>query len=279
MMFRSRLVLVALLACSPFIGSAPILQAQRVDTLRMTVRWEVAEGVHSTADSLGKLSGVAMDASGVVYVSDIADARVWVFAPDGKSLRSIGRKVLRARDAPRSRTAHGVVPSVHAGGRTPGLPRGAGIPLRPHEHRLRAPQRERRDRLAALSARLDSITVPWSQVEGVPAAVRARQVPEHYPPFLAAYSAEDGRIWVRRWVANGDARTVFDVFDWSGSGDRCSFRDPVRRTGFDESVPMPVDLALVPAVEVEREPFGEAEVRSPVTRLEHSSSSFRRSLP
>jgi DNA-binding beta-propeller fold protein YncE len=33
-----------------------------------------------------------MDAAGVIYVSDIADARVWVFGPDGRSLRSIGRK-------------------------------------------------------------------------------------------------------------------------------------------------------------------------------------------
>ena len=337
---------IALFAASFF---ASLVQAQRVDTLKMALRWEVSDGVHPTADSLGRLSGIAMDAAGVVYVSDIADARVWVFAPDGRSVRSIGRKgrgpgefesptgigigpdgKLYVRDAvhvsrfgPDSETrrltrfessfrgppfadwasllatrfdrdGHLFYPSFNSmnraqrtglffqytlagelsdslevpafprapsttayvridasGGRVlKGLshvpfahlpvwdltPRGtlvygdgetyalretdrAGRVVREYRRAvapLRIPARERRDSLAALTARLDSITVPWSQVGGVPEAVRARQVPEHYPPFLAVYAAEDGRIWVRRWVANDEARTVFDVFDADG---------------------------------------------------------------
>lgn len=335
-------VIIAVCAAAP-------LPAQQADTLRMTLRWEVSEGVHPTADSLGRLSGVAMDAGGVVYVSDIADARIWVFAPDGKSLRSIGRKgrgpgefesptgigiapdgKLYVRDAVHvsrfgtdpetgrltrfeesfrgppfadwysplatrfDRAGHLYYPSFNnldrsartgwfrrftlggeqrdslevpafpsapsstayvrldaTGGRMlSGLnhvpfeplpvwdvtPRGtllsgdgrsyllretdaAGRLVREYRRAVqpeRIPPRERRDSLAALSARLDSITVPWSQVQGVPPAVRARQLPEHYPPFLAAYAAEDGRVWVRRWVANSDARTVFDVFEADG---------------------------------------------------------------
>ena len=325
------------------------LHAQRVDTLRMTLRWEVAEGKHPTADSLGKLSGVAMDASGNVYVSDLADARVWVFDADGKSVRSIGRKgrgpgefasptgigigpdgKLYVRDVAHvsrfgadpetkrltrfesnfrgpemsdwrslratrfDRAGHLYYPAFNTidraqrtgwflqftlGGERrdslevpafPGAPSSTAwvrldanggrmlsglshVPFEPlpvwdvtprgtllsgdgktyrlretdaggnvvREYRReigaeRIPPRERRDSLAALGARLDSIKVPWSQVGGVPDAVRARRLPEQYPPYLDAYAAEDGRIWVRRWVANGDVRTVFDVFDADG---------------------------------------------------------------
>jgi hypothetical protein len=41
-------------------------------------------------------------------------------------------------------------------------------------------------------------------------------VPEHYPPLLGVYAGIDGRIWIRRWVADGDRRTVFDVFEADG---------------------------------------------------------------
>ena len=339
----SSAVRVAIVAA---VASASTIQAQRVDTLRMAVRWEVAEGVHPTADSLGRLSGIAMDAAGAVYVSDIADARVWVFGPDGRSLRSIGRKgrgpgefesptglgigpdgTLYVRDVVRvslfgadpetrrltrfetsfrgpafadwaslratrfDRAGHLFYPSFNSMDRSqrtgwfyryartgqlrdslavPAFPRApastawvridasggrmlAGlnhVPFAPlptwdvtprgtllwgdgetyllretdtagrvvREFRRatapdRIPAHERRDSLAALSARLDSISLPWSQVGGVPDAVRTRQLPEYYPPYLAAYAAEDGRIWVRRWVPNGEARTVFDVFE------------------------------------------------------------------
>lgn len=345
MLRPNRATRIAVLAAICF---APKLQAQRVDTLKMVLRWEVSEGVHPTADSLGKLSGMAMDSSGVVYVSDIADARVWVFGPDGRSLPSVGRKgrgpgeftsptglaigpdgKLYVRDAALvsrfaldadnrltrfevgfrgpmladwtslratrfDRAGHLFYPAFNTVDRTqatgwyylftlggelrdslsvPAFPRAptstawvrldanggrmlAGlshVPFAPlpawdvtprgtllsgdgetyllketdaggrvvREYRRatspdRIPARERRDSLAALGARLDSISVPWSQVQGVPAAVRARELPEHYPPFIAAYAAEDGRVWVRRWVPNGDARTVFDVFESDG---------------------------------------------------------------
>jgi hypothetical protein len=335
------------LAVAGCLGS--IAQAQQVDTLRMILRWEVSDGVHPTADSLGTLSGIAMDAAGVVYVSDIADARVWVFAADGRSVGSIGRRgrgpgefesptgvgigpdgKLYIRDAvlvsrfgadpetrrltrlegsfrgppfadwssllatrfdraghlfypefnsmdreqrtglffqytlggelvdsvvvpafPRAPAAAAFVRIDASGGRVlTGLnhvpfaplpvwditPRGtlisgdgetyllretdrAGRLVREYRRTVapqRIPARERRDSLAALTVRLDSINAPWSQVGGVPESVRARRVPEHYPPLLAVYAAEDGRIWVRRWVASNEARTVFDVFDADG---------------------------------------------------------------
>lgn len=340
-----RAIPIAILAA---ICVSPQLQAQRVDTLKMALRWEVADGVHPTADSLGKLSGIAMDSAGVVYVSDFADARVWVFGPDGRSLPSVGRKgrgpgefssptglaigpdgKLYVRDnvlvSRFGRGVEGRLTRFEAGFRGPTLPdwtslratrfdraghlfypefngldrtqstgwyflftlggelrdslavppfpgaqtstawvqldatggrKLAGlnhVPFAPlptwdvtprgtlllgdgesyllketdaagrvvREYRRatspdRIPARERRDSLAALGARLDSISVPWSQVQGVPSSVRARELPEHYPPFLTAYAAEDGRIWVRRWVPNGDARTVFDVFESDG---------------------------------------------------------------
>lgn len=68
------------------------LPAQRPDTLHLRLLWEVADGVHPTADSLGRLSGIAIDARGVVYVSDASDAKLWVFDPTGRSLPAIGRR-------------------------------------------------------------------------------------------------------------------------------------------------------------------------------------------
>jgi hypothetical protein len=63
-----------------------------VDTVRMSVVWEVAPRIHSAADSLGDVSGVTADAAGNVYVSDFLMARVWVFGPDGELRSAIGRK-------------------------------------------------------------------------------------------------------------------------------------------------------------------------------------------
>lgn len=74
------------------LGTAVPLTAQRVDTLRMRLVWEVAEGLHAAADSLGLLSGIAVDRRGTVYVTDAHDARVWVFDSSGRSLPAIGRK-------------------------------------------------------------------------------------------------------------------------------------------------------------------------------------------
>ncbi len=328
---------------------APALEAQRVDTLRMTLRWEVTEGMHDTADSLGQLSGIAMDARGTVYVSDASDGRIWVFDSLGRSQRAIGRKgkgpgefqaptgiaigpdgrlyvrdvevvsrfaadpatrrLTRYLDAFRGppmndwmsrhatrfdRDGHLFYPAFNIIGREvrsglfhrfrleggltdslvvpafPGAPMSTAsmrldersgrmlpglnhVPFHPlprwdvtprgtlltsdgrsyvvretdregqlvREYRRmvaaeRIPPAERRDSLRALRQRLDSVPVPLNQVMGMPPEVRELRVPETYPPILNLYAGEDGRVWVRRWVAGGSERTVFDVFEADG---------------------------------------------------------------
>ena len=80
----------------------------------------------------------------------------------------------------------------------------------------RIPADERRDSLAALRARIDSIPVPLDRVEGMPPEVRALKLPEVFPAYSAAYATADGRVWVRRWLKASDIRTVFDVFEADG---------------------------------------------------------------
>lgn len=65
---------------------------QPPDTFRFAVAWEVAEGRHVMADSIGELSGIAVDHAGNVYVSDFSAAKVWVFDRNGNPLPGIGRK-------------------------------------------------------------------------------------------------------------------------------------------------------------------------------------------
>lgn len=82
---------------------------------------------------------------------------------------------------------------------------------------IRIPASERRDSLAALRQRLDSIsTIPRAQISGVPDEVWALRLPETYPPIIDVFAAPDGFVWVRRWVPNGHRRTVFDVFEADG---------------------------------------------------------------
>ena len=59
------------LALTPLL-EPPSVSAQAPDTVRMRLAWEVAEGRHPTADSLGELSGLAVDRTGNVYVSDFS---------------------------------------------------------------------------------------------------------------------------------------------------------------------------------------------------------------
>lgn len=62
------------------------------DTLRLSIEWEVAPGVHPAADSIGDVSGVAVDGNGNVYVTDRLAAKIWVFDRDGRFQLAIGRK-------------------------------------------------------------------------------------------------------------------------------------------------------------------------------------------
>lgn len=78
------------------------------------------------------------------------------------------------------------------------------------------PARERRDSIAALRARLDSIPVGFDRVKGMPEAVHRLEVPDHYPAYMAAYVSQDGDVWVRRWPVGGGDRTIFDVFARTG---------------------------------------------------------------
>lgn len=80
---------IALLLVLPPAASA---STQARDTVRLRVEWEVVEGQHPTADSLGRLSGIALDSLGFVYVSDIAANRVWVFDRRGRSVAAVGRE-------------------------------------------------------------------------------------------------------------------------------------------------------------------------------------------
>ncbi|MBX7120221.1 MAG: 6-bladed beta-propeller [Gemmatimonadaceae bacterium] len=67
-------------------------RAQGADTVRLPLRWEITEQTSAVAESLGVLSGIAVDKAGTVYVSDRGAVRVWVFDANGRSQRGIGRK-------------------------------------------------------------------------------------------------------------------------------------------------------------------------------------------
>ena len=338
-----------LLLASPYRGSDCQTRAARGDTIAMVVRFEVAEGMHATADSLGQISGIARDRRGVVYASDMAASKIWVFGPDGQSLPSIGRRgrgpgefesptglaiapgnFLVVRDVynvslfgldrqtnrltrfdrsfrgpplvdwkstrasrflddgrlvypahsyidrsqrsaryniysesgalvdslivpPFASSPSGVAFArlgAQDGRILPGLnhvpfaplpvwdvtPRGtlllgdgvsydvreqdrSGTVLRSFRRSAAAakiPVRERAESTAALRARLDSVSVPWSQVEGVPPDVRAARLPETFPFYVAVYY-DDGLVWIQRWIAGGANRTVFDVFRADGT--------------------------------------------------------------
>jgi len=58
----------------------------------MRVAWEVAPGVDPSADSLGKVSGIAVDLLGNVYASDFLSSKVWIFDGEGRLQGSVGRK-------------------------------------------------------------------------------------------------------------------------------------------------------------------------------------------
>lgn len=80
----------------------------------------------------------------------------------------------------------------------------------------RIPDRARRDSLAALRQRIDSLGASFARAEGVSEDVRAQRLPEHFPAVMAVYSDDDGRVWVRRWTADYGTRSTFDVFEADG---------------------------------------------------------------
>jgi hypothetical protein len=116
----------------------------------------------------------------------------------------------------------------------------------------RIPPRLRAESLGALTRRLDSLrALPADKVFGVPDHVRARRLPDTFPAIRGVIAATDGRVWVRRWVAE-PARTVFDV--WS----------PVGR--LESVVVLPVELADLPTPAVSRDRVA-GVVRDPATDL------------
>jgi hypothetical protein len=322
--------------------------ASDADTVRMRVAWEVAPGRHPAADSLGLVSGVALDAAGNVYVIDRLAGKVWVFDAQGGLRAAFGRKGegpgefdsptgpgigpdgrLYVRDVYRVsifgpdsstglltrfedsfegpvypdwmstratrfdesgamlypgkrwledgttlrwvvRFVDGVtadtifVPhyanapqltayvriSPQSGRMLHGLnhvpfaplpvwdvtPEGTVISGDAMSYELAETDRhgaviarfsrdvpldaipadERRDSVAALRARLDSIPVALDRVVGVPEEVRSLDVPDRYPAYMAVYVSNDGDVWVRRWPVGGGDRSLFDVFARSG---------------------------------------------------------------
>lgn len=339
------------------LGMAPVAVVDATDgtaqdTLRMRIVWDVTPGRHPTADSLGELSGLALDRAGLTYVSDFQAVRIWVFDPQGRSRPPVGRQGegpgeyqaptglaidrrgrLAVRDIARvtyfagdprtgtlsrydtaftgptfsdwrstratristtnelyypggqnrigrdgSRrifyyryTTSGrlldtalAVPSLatlpppeasvrlsaSSGRILRGLsqvafapravwdvtPEGtlivgdgtvyrfreldaAGRELRSFSHAhtpLAIPARERQDSLRALRERLDTLPVPADRVEGMPEEVRQLRLPTHFPPYQEVYVAEDGVIWVRRWVPAERDETRFDLFSREG---------------------------------------------------------------
>jgi hypothetical protein len=73
-------------------SSVPLPANAHTDTIHMSLAWEIAPGQHADSDSLGQVSGVAVDRAGNVYVTDFLAAKIWVFDSDGRLLTSIGRK-------------------------------------------------------------------------------------------------------------------------------------------------------------------------------------------
>lgn len=99
---------------------------------------------------------------------------------------------------------------------------------------LPIPPVERADSVRALARRLDSLTIPLSQVNGVSEEVRARRLPTTYPVFRSLSTAADGSIWARRWsAATQRGSSWFDVLGADGQ--------------YLRTVLVPVDCATLPA--------------------------------
>lgn len=83
---------------------------------------------------------------------------------------------------------------------------------------VRIPAQLRADSTMALRRRLDSISVPLSQVIGLPDSVRLRQLPEYFPAIVDVLTSRSGARVVRRWTFGmGPERTEFDFFSRAGA--------------------------------------------------------------
>jgi hypothetical protein len=76
---------------------------------------------------------------------------------------------------------------------------------------------ERNDSTAALAGRLQSLTIPLDQIEGVSALIRDGSLPSAVPAYIGVFVAADDRVWVRTWPPAEDPhRTDFVVFSPAG---------------------------------------------------------------
>jgi hypothetical protein len=108
---------------------------------------------------------------------------------------------------------------------------------------LKIPPNERADSAKALARRIDSLTVPLSQVNGVSDEVKTRTLPTTYPVFRSLSTAHDGTIWARRWDSTNRARPIstFDVLAESGA--------------YVRTVIVPANCATLPAPVIRRDLF------------------------
>ena len=83
-------VMVLTAGCEAGVGTTG--SGALADTLVYEPTWEVAPGSHPDADSLGDVTGVAVDGEGNVYVSDRLGSRIWAFDESGVLLQGIGGK-------------------------------------------------------------------------------------------------------------------------------------------------------------------------------------------
>ena len=348
--------------------SATLQPTGRADTVRATVAAVLAEDSPRTPFLFGAVTGLAIDASGRVYVSDAGEARLAVFTTDGKSLATIGRKgkgpgefeyptgpvvgsdgalyvrnmstVSRFVADPKTgvlsrfdRTFAGpafapwmsrlatvidrsgrlhfplewgsqkdglmhnayqryaldgrqldslpvpIQPTARSGWASVPVGQGSGrvvkginvVPFHPvpvftvsaagtiisspsdvyllkesdaNARVVRSvrrdvaaptiPAAERADSARALARRLDSLTVPLAQVNGVSEEVKARRLPTTYPVFRSLSTAADGTLWARRWSAAAQrAESWFDLLDPNGR--------------FLRTVVVPADCTTLPA--------------------------------
>ena len=66
--------------------------ARAPDTVRLAVTVELTEAASRSAAEFGRLSGLAVDSLGNLYIADLSQNQIWVFDSAGRSKGTIGRK-------------------------------------------------------------------------------------------------------------------------------------------------------------------------------------------